>query len=75
MEFSNQSEKEIDAWDSVVDFEGRMFENGVSEGRADAKATREMFSHGDQAGFLKGILFFCTVYSKSNGHDNGLLCD
>ena len=55
MEFISDSSKEVfDEWDEVVNFEGRMFENGVNEGRSDAIESREMLENGIQAGFLKG---------------------
>ena len=55
MEFTSDSSKEVfDEWDEVVNFEGRMFENGVNEGRSDAIESGEMLENGIQAGFLKG---------------------
>lgn len=44
-----------DDWDSVVNFEGRMFENGRNDGCTDAIQSGEMYQNGVQAGFLKGL--------------------
>lgn len=44
-----------DDWDSVVDFEGKMFENGKNDGCNDAIQSGEMYQNGVQSGFLKGI--------------------
>jgi hypothetical protein len=44
-----------DDWDSVVNFEGRMFENGRHDGSTDAIKSGEMYQNGVQAGFLKGL--------------------
>ena len=62
MEFSSKSTGEpLDDWDNVVNFEGRMFENGVKEGRSDAVESREMLENGIQAGFLKGVTVTNTI--------------
>lgn len=43
-----------DDWDSVVDFEKLVFENGKNDGSNDAIVSREMYNNGLQAGFIKG---------------------
>ena len=48
-----------DDWDSVINYESAAFDNGVDEGRRDAKQSREMYDNGLQSGFLKGGYEFC----------------
>lgn len=43
-----------DEWDSVINFESAAYDNGVDEGRRDAKESGEMYNNGVQSGFLKG---------------------
>ena len=43
-----------DDWDRVINFERAAFDNGVDEGRRDAKQSGEMYDNGVQSGFLKG---------------------
>lgn len=55
MEFnSGLSKGSSDDWDSIINFEGKAFEDGVIEGRSDAIESREMLENGIHSGFMKG---------------------
>lgn len=52
-----------DEWDSVINFESAAYDNGVGEGRRDAKQSGEMYNNGIQSGFLKGAY---DIWDKSS---------
>jgi hypothetical protein len=69
MESRSQPQSTVnDDWDSVVNFEGRMFENGRNDGCTDAIQSGEMYQNGVQAGFLKGLKISNLISDPSFHH-------